>query len=43
MQDCGAMLDSCAAANIAAVQTTNLPLFEKFDFLLALHDMVEIA
>ena len=43
MQDCGAMFDSCAAANIAAVQTTILPLFEKFDFFLALHDMVETA
>jgi site-specific DNA-cytosine methylase len=41
MTDCGQLLDRAARANIATVQTANLPLYEQFDFFLALHEMAE--
>ena len=43
MQDCGHMLDRAAKANIASVQSANMPLYERFDFFLALHEMAEAA
>jgi hypothetical protein len=41
MEDCAQYLDRAANATIAAVQTPNMPIYERFDFFLALHDMAE--
>ena len=41
MMDCAHLLDQAAAASIATVQTPNLPIFEKFDFFLAMHRLEE--
>ena len=43
MQECGQLLDQCATVSIVAVQSTNLPVLERFDFFLAMHQMVEDA
>ena len=43
MQECGDMLDRAASATIVSVQSANLPLYERFDFFLALHQMAEDA
>ena len=43
MTESAALLDNAAKATIAAVQSTNLPLFERFDFFLALHEMADAA
>ena len=40
-EDCGNMLDRAAKVSIASVQSGNLPLYERFDFFLALHEMAE--
>lgn len=43
MEDCAQYLDRAANATIAAVQTPNMPIYERFDFFLALHNMAEEA
>ena len=41
MDDCASMLDRAAKATIASVQAPNLPIYEQFDFFLALNEMAE--
>ena len=43
MNECGEMLDRAARAVVTSVQTTNMPLYERFDFFLALHEMADAA
>jgi len=41
MADYGSMLDRAAEATVAAVQTSNIPVYEQFQFFTALNSMVE--
>ena len=41
MQDCADYLDRAARASIAAAQSANMPIYERFDFFLAMHNMAE--
>ena len=41
MEDCAQYLDRAANATIAVVQTPNMPIYERFDFFLAMHNMAE--
>ena len=41
MDDCANMLDRATKATIAAVQTPNIPIYEQFDFFLALNEIAE--
>ena len=39
--DYGSMLDRAAEASVAAVQTSNIPVHEQFQFYVAMNAMVE--
>jgi hypothetical protein len=41
MQDCADYLDRASRASIAAMQSANMPIYERFDFFLAMHNMAE--
>jgi hypothetical protein len=41
MGDCGSLLDRAAEATVAAVQTGNIPIYEQFEFFLALQRVVD--
>jgi hypothetical protein len=41
MDDCAELLDRAAKASIASVQAPSIPIYERFDFFLALHQMAE--
>jgi hypothetical protein len=41
MSDCGSLLDQATKASIATVQTSNLPIYERFNFFLAMHEIGE--
>jgi hypothetical protein len=41
MQDQSAFIEAASEASIAAVQTSNLPILDQFDFFVALNNMVE--
>jgi hypothetical protein len=41
MADYGSMLDRAAEAAVAAVQTSNIPVYEQFQFFTALNSMVD--
>ena len=41
MADYGSMLDRAAEATVAAVQTSNIPVYEQFQFFTALNSMVD--
>ena len=41
MEDCADYLDRAANATIASVQSANMPIYERFDFFLAMHSMAE--
>ena len=41
MEESAALLDRAAEATVASVQTSNIPLYEKFDFFLALQKVVD--
>ena len=43
MDDYARHLDRAANATIAAVQSSNMPIHERFDFFLAMHTMAEEA
>ena len=43
MDDYARHLDRAANATIAAVQSSNMPIYERFDFFLAMHTMAEEA
>ena len=43
MDDCAELLERAAKASIASVQAPNIPIYERFDFSLALHEMAEAS
>ena len=43
MVECGRLLDGAAKACIASVQTSNLPVYERFDFFVALSECASTA
>ena len=43
MQSSAKLLDQCSSSNIASVQTGNMPIYEHFEFFLAMHRMTDEA